>query len=131
MGGGIDGLRRGADDREPHPLALADAEDGLEVVVVDPFEFGIARQDEGVVTADGAVLARPVSPDPRLDLAVVEAGDDVQAQLDSTAHAFDDPQQLASRVGGTTTAHGEAVVELALAVVGAKRRRQHERAVDV
>src|SRR5207302_1033895 len=91
----------------------------------------VARHDEGVVAADGAVEALAVVADPRLDLAVVEAGHEVQTQLDAAADTFDHAQQLTSGMGGATASHAEAVVELALAVIGAEGRLEHEGAVDV
>ena len=100
-------------------------------MVVDPVELDVARHDEGVVAADGAVEALAVVADPGLDLAVVEAGHEVQPQFDAATHTLDDAQQLTPRLGGTAAAHGEAVVELALAVVGAEGRLEHEGAVDV
>src|SRR5947209_4974316 len=69
--------------------------------------------------------------DPRFYVAVVEAGSEVQPELDPAAYALDDAQQFSPRIAGAAAAHGAAVVENALAVVGAKGRGQHQGAVDV
>ena len=127
----INRCRLGGDERKAHPLALAHAEHGLEVVVVDAVQLDVARHDQGVVAADGAVQTRTVAADPGLDLAVVEAGDDVQPQFNPPADPLDDAKKLAVWVLGSAASHREAVVEPALAVDRAERRLQHERPVDV
>jgi len=84
----------------------------VEVTVV---EAAVGRDQQAVAAADGGGHVDAAAVDPGPHLAVVEAGDHVQPQLDPAARAFDDAQDLAPRLVGATPPHGPAVVQHALA----------------
>src|SRR5581483_12505050 len=116
--GGVDVLGTGAADCEADSLAGADIERGVEVVIVQELELDVGGYDQGVVTADGAVDPVAVATDPCLDLAIVEARCELEIELHAATNAFDDAQQLPTRLLRATAPHCPAVVDHALPVVG-------------
>src|SRR5439155_16828097 len=92
---GVDLRRIKRGQRQPDALARAHGPAPLEAVAVGGFEVGVAPDEQGVITTDGAVEARAVMPNPGIDGAVVESGHDRDAKIEGAALALDDPHQLA------------------------------------
>src|SRR5205807_2351495 len=102
----------GARVRQAHVKALAAPHLDVRAqgVVVLGGDRGIAPYDERVVTADRAVDVLGLLADPRRQRAVVEAGRDLDVELDPTPLALDAAQYL--RVPGLAarrSRHGEEV----------------------
>ena len=72
-----------------------------------------------------------MAADPGLDLAIVEARNDLDSEVDPAAHALEDPEQLQVGLRTATRVHRETVDQLRLAAVGAKGRLQDQGVRDV
>src|SRR5947208_10884713 len=99
-------------------------------MAVARLESGVAPDQQRVIASDSAVGAVAEVMDPGVHLAVVEAGDHPQPQIERAPPALDDADDLAALLAGGLRSH-DAVGDRRLAAVTAEGRLQDQRVVEV
>src|SRR3954451_16162934 len=116
---------------QPDAVARPDRDRALEVVPAGLLELGVAGEDEAVVAADEGVDAHAAVLAPGGHCAVVEAWLDPNADVDMSAHALHDAQELPIRPALVLGVDRHAVDDGRLATAVRVRRLEDERPVQI